>query len=121
MEQQSAQLDQEMAMLLKQHQDAVQRLAEVPGLGIDSPHQIIAEVGPRRPHFLPTSISPPGSAHVLEMKRVREYHAIIVPQKGTPICAAFSINVPMLRSNSKAASFRSSTGGYRLAWDTIKP
>jgi transposase len=45
MEHQSAQLDQEMAMLLKQHQDAVQRLAEVPGLGIDSAHQIIAEVG----------------------------------------------------------------------------
>ena len=45
MEQQSAQLDQEMATLLRQHQDAVQRLAEVPGLGIDSAHQIIAEVG----------------------------------------------------------------------------
>ena len=44
-EQQSAQLDQEIAMLLKQHQDAVQRLAEVPGLGVDSAHQIIAEVG----------------------------------------------------------------------------
>jgi transposase len=44
-EQQSAQLDQEMAMLLRQHQDAVQRLAEVPGLGVDSAHQIIAEVG----------------------------------------------------------------------------
>lgn len=45
LEHQSAQLDQEMAMLLRQHQDAVQRLAEVPGLGVDSAHQIIAEVG----------------------------------------------------------------------------
>jgi len=44
-EQQIAQLDQEMAILLTQHQDAVQRLAEVPGLGVDSAHQIIAEVG----------------------------------------------------------------------------
>src|SRR5438046_5688117 len=44
-EQQRAQLDQEMAMLLKQHQDAVQRLAEVPGLGVGSAQQIIAEVG----------------------------------------------------------------------------
>ena len=39
------QLDQEIASLLRQHQDAVQRLAEVPGLGVDSTQQIIAEVG----------------------------------------------------------------------------
>src|SRR5437762_13748856 len=42
---QIGQLDQEMARLLKQHQDAVQRLSEVPGLGPDSAQQIIAEVG----------------------------------------------------------------------------
>ena len=40
-----AQLDHEMAGLLSQHQDAVRRLAEVPGLGVDSAQQIIAEVG----------------------------------------------------------------------------
>jgi transposase len=40
-----AQLDQEMAHLLSAHQPAVQRLAEVPGLGVDSAQQIIAEVG----------------------------------------------------------------------------
>jgi transposase len=44
-EQQIDQLDQEIASLLHDHQDAVTRLAEVPGLGIDSAHQIIAEVG----------------------------------------------------------------------------
>jgi transposase len=44
-DEQIAQLDQEMASLLSQHQDAVQRLAEVPGLGVDSAQQIIAEVG----------------------------------------------------------------------------
>ncbi len=44
-EAQSAQLDQEMAQLLRAHQSAVQRLAEVPGLGVDSAQQIIAEVG----------------------------------------------------------------------------
>ena len=46
LEQQIRQLDQEMANLLNQHQQAVQRLAEVPGLGVDSAQQIIAEVGP---------------------------------------------------------------------------
>lgn len=44
-EQQMAQLDQEIASLLTQHQDAVKRLSEVPGLGVDSAQQIIAEVG----------------------------------------------------------------------------
>jgi transposase len=44
-ESQSAQLDHEMAQLLRAHQSAVQRLAEVPGLGVDSAQQIIAEVG----------------------------------------------------------------------------
>jgi transposase len=44
-EQHIGQLDQEMASLLSQHQDAVQRLAEVPGLGVNSAQQIIAEVG----------------------------------------------------------------------------
>jgi len=44
-DEQIGQLDREMASLLSQHQDAVRRLAEVPGLGADSAHQIIAEVG----------------------------------------------------------------------------
>jgi hypothetical protein len=44
-DEQIRQLDQEMANLLSQHQDAMQRLAEVPGLGVDSAQQIIAEVG----------------------------------------------------------------------------
>jgi transposase len=44
-EQQMEQLDREIANLLSHYQDAVQRLAEVPGLGVDSAQQIIAEVG----------------------------------------------------------------------------
>ena len=51
LEQQIGQLDQEMASLLNQHQNAVQRLAEVPGLGVDSAQQIIAEVGPTAETF----------------------------------------------------------------------
>jgi len=39
------QLDQEMADLLRPYQDQVERLAEVPGLGVDSAQQIIAQVG----------------------------------------------------------------------------
>ena len=44
-EQHMDQLDHEIANLLSHYQDAVQRLAEVPGLGVNSAQQIIAEVG----------------------------------------------------------------------------
>jgi transposase len=44
-EAQIAQLGQEMASLIGPHQEQVQRLAEVPGLGVDSGQQILAEVG----------------------------------------------------------------------------
>lgn len=44
-EQQIAQVDQEMGTQLSCHQVAVQRLAAVPGLGVSSAQQIIAEVG----------------------------------------------------------------------------
>jgi transposase len=50
-EEQIGQLDQEMASLLREHQDAVQRLAEVLGLGVDSAQQIIAEVGAKAATF----------------------------------------------------------------------
>jgi len=45
------QLDEELARLLRVHQDAVERLAAVPGLGVDSAQQIIAEVGPTATTF----------------------------------------------------------------------
>src|SRR5438876_1593674 len=51
LKQQIVQLEQEMASLLREHQDAVQRLAEVPGLGVDSAQQIIAEVGVKAATF----------------------------------------------------------------------
>ena len=50
-DEQISKLDQELANLLSEHQDAVQRLAEVPGLGVDFAQQIIAEVGPTAATF----------------------------------------------------------------------
>jgi transposase len=46
LEQPRGQRDQEMAHLLRPHEDAGKRGAEVPGLGVDSAQPIIAEVGP---------------------------------------------------------------------------
>jgi len=37
--------------LIRQHQDAVQRLTEIPGLGVDAAQQIVAEVGPTAATF----------------------------------------------------------------------
>jgi len=51
LEQQIVQLEQEMASLLSQHQEAVLRLAQVPGLGVASAQQIIAEVGAKAASF----------------------------------------------------------------------
>jgi transposase len=45
------QLDEDLAELLRGHQDAVERLAAVPGLGVDSAHQIITAVGPTAATF----------------------------------------------------------------------
>jgi transposase len=45
LEQQRHELEQEIAQLLRPHAGAVERLAEVPGLGVESAHQIIAEIG----------------------------------------------------------------------------
>src|SRR5262245_33142469 len=51
LETQIQQLDQEIAALLRPSQDAVGRVARVPGLGVDSAQQIIAEVGPTAATF----------------------------------------------------------------------
>jgi transposase len=51
LDEQLRQLDQELADLLTPHHDAVRRLAAVPGLGVDSAQQIIAEVGPTAATF----------------------------------------------------------------------
>jgi transposase len=48
---QIAKLNGMIAQAMKAHQDAVMRLAEVPGLGVDSAQQVIAEVGVKASTF----------------------------------------------------------------------
>jgi transposase len=50
-DQQIAELNRMIAQAMKPHQEAVIRLAEVPGLGVDSAQQIIAEVGAQASTF----------------------------------------------------------------------
>jgi len=44
-ESQMATLESSIAQVLQAHQEAVGRLVEVPGVGVDSAQQIIAEIG----------------------------------------------------------------------------
>ena len=48
---QMEELNQCIAAAMRTHEDAVMRLAEVPGFGVDSAQQIIAEVGPQASTF----------------------------------------------------------------------
>jgi len=45
LDEQIGKLDQMIATALKQHQDAVIRVAEIPGFGVDAAQQLIAEMG----------------------------------------------------------------------------
>jgi transposase len=65
-EQQIGQLDQEIASLLREHQDAVQRLAEVPGFGVDSAQPILPRWVPRQRPSLPPRIWSRGLDHAGE-------------------------------------------------------
>lgn len=51
MKEQTATLNQRLAELLAEHQTAVHRLAEVPGLNIESAQQIVTVVGPQAATF----------------------------------------------------------------------
>ncbi len=50
-ESQRAKLERDIADCLRAHQEAIVRLAELPGLGVDSAQQIIAELGPQAAAF----------------------------------------------------------------------
>lgn len=50
-ESQKAKLDAKIAYAMQVHQEAILRLAELPGVGVDSAQQILAELGPRAAAF----------------------------------------------------------------------
>ena len=60
LDEQITKLNSLLAQAMTPHQDAVIRLAAVPGLGIDSAQQVIAEVGVTAATFPPRQSSLPG-------------------------------------------------------------
>ncbi len=86
-DQQISELDQELASLLSRHHDAVVHLAEIPGLGVDSAQQIIAEVGAGAATFpsakqLVMGWSMPGEEESAEVSKSHR-------SKGKATCGAF--------------------------------
>ena len=71
LEQQIDQLDQELASLLRPHQDAVLRLAEVPGWESTQHNRSLPKSVLLRRPFLPPNVSPPGLVHAPATTRAR--------------------------------------------------
>ena len=98
-----------------------ERLAEMPGLGVDSAQQIIAEVGPTAETFPSASSSPRGWVSAPTTTRVREYPRATDLRTATAKCGAFSTRRPTPQPGPKEASSRLSIAARSHASDTIRP
>jgi transposase len=119
-EQQMVKLDQEIASLLTPHQDAVKRLAEVPGLGVDSAQQIIAEVGataatfPRDKNLVSWVGACPGDEESAGVSR--SHHS----PKGNRNMRRLLNQCASAAVKLKGSIFQILSGAYCHAWDTSK-
>ena len=119
------QLDQQMADLLAAHHDAVQRLAEVPGLGVDSAQQIIAEVGataatfPSPKHLASWMGACPGNE---ESAGVNYSHLAPVCRRISDKMSTFEVSEICLQTSDVPAGERSprrrigDAAGWRIRW-----
>jgi transposase len=90
LEQQMQQLEQEIAQLLRPHAAAVERLAEVPGLGVESAQQIIAEI-PRRRFSPRRRLCPPGWEFARARRSAPGRRAVAILPRAIALCAGYSI------------------------------
>ena len=120
-DQQTEQLDKEMATLLSQDQAAVERLAEYPAWVWIQRSRSLPKWVPRPRHSLRPRISLLGWERAPERRRVREYPRATAPQRATVICGAFSISVPTPQPSRREPFSRSSIPDWSRAWDTIRP
>jgi transposase len=81
-----AQLDQQMADLLRHHHDAVHRLAEVPGLGVDSAQQISRKSAPLPQRFPHPNTSRHGWVRALAPRRAPARTTVIAVRRATVRC-----------------------------------
>src|SRR5258708_38078872 len=93
-----------------QNQDAVIRLAEVPGLGIDSAQQVIAEVGVTASTFSSAAEFTSWVGTCPGRKKAPKRTPAAVRRKATNTCAACSTRPLMLLPRAKAPTFRQCAG-----------
>ena len=117
LEAQMTHLDQAMARLLALHQAAVQRLAEVPGLGVDSAQQIIAEVGATAATFpSPKQLASWVGACPGDEESAGVSHSHRSPKGNRQMRRLLPTRPPMPPSRRKGASSRSCIGDWSHAW-----
>ena len=83
---QIAKLNGMIAQAMKPHQEAVMRVAEVPGLGVDSAQQIIAEVGVLASAFTSAAELTSWVGPVPARRKVRRKTTAVALPKATNIC-----------------------------------
>jgi transposase len=81
-----AKLNSMIAQAMKPHQEAVMRVAEVPGLGVDSAQQIIAEVGVLASAFTSAAELTSWVGPVPARRKVRRKTTAVALPKATNIC-----------------------------------
>ena len=91
LEQQRHQLEQEIAQLLQPHAAAVERLAEVPGLGWNRPSRSSPKSVPRRRFSPRRRLCPPGWEFARARKSALGRRAVAILPKATALCAGSSI------------------------------
>lgn len=109
-ESQMAELEKRIAEAMQAHKQTIARLAELPGLGVDSAQQIIAEIGPRAAAF---PSAPPLASWVGVCPGRQESAgnpAATVPPRVIARCAGSSINLPTPQLGRRALRCRSSFG-----------
>src|SRR5258708_28758502 len=116
LDEQIAKLNGLIAQAMKPHQDAVIRLAEVPGLGIDSAQQVIAEVGVTASTFSSAAEFTSCGGTCPERKKAPKRTPAAVRRKATNTCAACSTRPLMLLPRAKAPTFRQCAGVCCRVW-----
>jgi transposase len=86
-DQQLARLNNMIAEAMKPQQDAVIRLAEGPGLGVDSAEQIIADVGAQASAFQSAAELTSWWEAVPAKRRARSRTIAVAPPKAIDTCA----------------------------------
>jgi transposase len=121
MNEQIATLNTMIAQAMKPYQEAVIRLAEVPGFGIDSAQQMIAEVGASAAKFSSAAEFTPWVGTCRGKKRAPRRTTVAVAPKTTSTCVVYSTRSLMLQQEAREPISRRSSGVLCHDWAIYPP